>query len=96
MKILYKSHHFTTIFIGIFILSGCSTTPNLDKVFGQSYKDGLKAQQLPVRSAESVEVYVGSRELKSGVDAYMKDSPKDAGNFGVGASSGTAAQPNNK
>lgn len=85
--------------IGVIALSACSTTPNWDNTFGQSLKEGVKAQQLPVRSPDS-EVLIGSRELRSNVDAYMKgqsakDSSKDAINSGLGSSGSASGRTSN-
>jgi PBP1b-binding outer membrane lipoprotein LpoB len=68
MKIFLKS--ILVLVCLVTFVSGCSTTPNLDKNFGKATKQSLSAQQIP--SSSSGDSLVQAKEIKSAYDGYIK------------------------
>lgn len=78
MKIFIK-WSFALIFVTIFV-AGCATspnssgystsTPNLDKNYGEATRQSLSAQQ--IKSSASGDSLIQARELKSSVDLYIR------------------------
>lgn len=79
MKIFIRSS--VTLICLAFFASGCSTTPNLDKRFGEASKQSLSAQQ--IKNSSSGDSVIQARELKSAYDTYIRGGSSTEANSNV-------------